>query len=79
MVWIAGVIKQCEERIQSLIVPAILEYEGLASSGMYSQSSIQRSGSVSDADSNLSPSPTEKPIEALIKEVNDIYSVFDHF
>jgi len=66
---ILGVIKQCEERIQSLIVPAILEYEGLASSGMYSQTSIQRSGSVSD-DTNLSPSPTEKPIEALIKEVS---------
>ncbi|CAG2105109.1 unnamed protein product [Medioppia subpectinata] len=68
-IWIhQGVIKQCEERIQSLIVPAILEYEGLASSGMYSQS-IQRSGSVTD-DTNLSPSPTEKPIDSLIKELS---------
>jgi myosin-5 len=68
-IWIhQGVIKQCEERIQSLIVPAILEYEGLASSGMYSQS-IQRSGSITDSD-NLSPSPTEKPIDSLIKELS---------
>ncbi|CAG2118912.1 unnamed protein product [Medioppia subpectinata] len=35
---------------------------------MYSQS-IQRSGSVTD-DTNLSPSPTEKPIDALIKELS---------
>ena len=30
-------IKQTEERIQPLIVPAVLEYEGLASSGIYAQ------------------------------------------
>lgn len=41
-IWIyQGVVKHSEERIQSMIVPAILEHEGLASSGMYSQS-IQR-------------------------------------
>lgn len=32
-----GVIKQSEEIIQPLIVPAILEYEAIASSGIYSQ------------------------------------------
>lgn len=58
-----SLIKQAEETLQSLVVPAVLEYEGLASSGIYNQ----RSGSTSDPDSL--PSPTEKPVDALIKEV----------
>lgn len=39
-IWIyQGIIKLSEERLQPLIVPAILEYEGLASSGFNSQPS----------------------------------------
>ncbi|RWS07279.1 unconventional myosin-Vc-like protein, partial [Dinothrombium tinctorium] len=75
-VWIyQGVIKQAEERIQPLIVPAVLEFEGLASSGIYSQpAAIQRSGSISEQDS-LPSSPTEKPVDALIKELSYLNKV----
>ncbi|RWS27899.1 unconventional myosin-Va-like protein [Leptotrombidium deliense] len=75
-VWIyQGVIKQSEERIQPLIVPAVLEFEGLASSGIYSQpATIQRSGSISGEDS-VPSSPTEKPVDALIKELSYLHKV----
>ena len=66
------IIKNEEERIQPLIVPAILEYEGLASSGIYSQPK-QRSASISNQD--MEDSTIEKPTDALIKELSFLHKV----
>lgn len=89
-----GLIKQSEERIQPLIVPAVLEYEGLASSGIYahpkqrlfpdflicSRSHLinyvyasRRSASVTD--DSAPPSPSDKPVEDLIKELSYLHKV----
>src|SRR6218665_689969 len=62
-----------QARINNLIVPALLEHEELASSGMYVQKSINRSGSISERDT---PSPTEKEIHTLIKEMSNIETMF---
>jgi len=68
-----GLIKQSEERIQPLIVPAILEYEGLASSGLYTQPK-QRSASVTE-DNPVPPSPTDKPVDSLVKELSYLHKI----
>ncbi|XP_074593590.1 unconventional myosin-Va-like isoform X2 [Brevipalpus obovatus] len=69
-----GVIKNAEETIQPLIVPAVLEHEALASSGIYSQpSNVQRSGN-KDQDS-LPASPSELHIETLIRELSTLHKV----
>ena len=85
-------IKLFQTRINNLIVPALLEHEELASSGMNAQKSIHRfvwdfwifydnnilpvsrSGSISSE--RDSPSPTEKEIHTLIKELSNIDTMF---
>lgn len=67
-------IKLFQTRINNLIVPALLEHEELASSGMNVQKSIHRSGSISSE--RESPSPTEKEIHTLIKELSNIETMF---
>lgn len=67
------IIKNEEERIQPLIVPAILEHEGLASSGIYSQPK-QRSASISNQDLE-DPTSIEKPTDALIKELSFLHKI----
>jgi len=70
-------LRLSEEKIQPLIVPAILEYEGLASSGICSQpSNLNRSGSISSSneqDDTLLSSPLEKPVNLMINELSDLY------
>ena len=75
-IWIyQWIIKNSEERIQPLIVPAVLEHEGLASSGIYSQPK-QRSGSVSkESDDDISNLETEKPMDSLIKELSFLHKL----
>ncbi|XP_053208161.1 unconventional myosin-Va-like [Panonychus citri] len=70
----SGVIRHAEELIQSLIVPAILEHEALASSGIYSQPANTQRPSVSDQDS-LPNSPTEKHTETLIRELSTLHKI----
>ena len=70
----AELIKLFQTRINNLIVPALLEHEELASSGMNVQKSIHRSGSISSE--RESPSPTEKEIHTLIKELSNIETMF---
>jgi myosin-5 len=66
-------LRLCEEKIQPLIVPAILEYEGLASSGICSQpSNLHRSGSISSEPDGMS-SPIEKPVNIMINELSELY------
>lgn len=67
-------LRLSEERIQPLIVPAILEYEGLASSGICSQpSNLHRSGSIGSEHDERAVSPLEKPMTKMVKELSDIY------
>ena len=66
-------LRLSEEKIQPLIVPAILEYEGLASSGICSQpSNLHRSGSVSNEHDVMSNSH-EKPVNLMINELSELY------
>lgn len=67
------VLKNSEETIQPLIVPAILEHEALASSGMYSHpSNVQRGAKDNDS---LPSSPSEQHIEILIRELSHLHKV----
>ena len=63
-----------QQRINNLIVPALLENKELASSGADVHKSIQRSGSISTE--RESPPPTEKEIHTLIKELSNIETMF---
>ena len=74
-IWIfQGVIKLCEERLQPLIVPAVLEYEGLASSGICSQPTVNRSGSIGNED-DVGSQEIDKPVDALIKELSYLHRI----
>ena len=65
-----SLLRICEDRIQPLIVPAVLEYEGLATSGIYSQpSNMHRS------DSRMQEDPSAKPVELLVTELSDLYQL----
>lgn len=69
-------LRLSEERIQPLIVPAILEYEGLALSGVCSQPSnlLNRSGSISnEQDDAMMSSPLEKPVNIMVNELSELY------
>lgn len=68
-----GLIKNFEEKIQPLIVPAILEHEEVP--GMSGKPSGLRSrvGSVS---SPVAGGPSQKPTTALINELTNHYKVY---
>ncbi|KAK4337050.1 hypothetical protein RND71_044126 [Anisodus tanguticus] len=66
-------LRLSEEKIQPLIVPAILEYEGLATSGICSQpSNLSRLGSLS-SEQDGRDSPIEKPVSLMLKELSELY------
>ncbi|XP_076267084.1 dilute class unconventional myosin isoform X2 [Rhynchophorus ferrugineus] len=76
-VWIyQGLIKNFEEKIQPLIVPAILEHEEVP--GMSGKPSGLRSrvGSVS---SPVGGGPGQKPTTALINELTNHYKILDFY
>lgn len=67
-------LRLSEEKIQPLIVPAILEYEGLASSGICSQpSNLHRSSSLSAEQQDELATSLEKPVNFMVNELSELY------
>ncbi|XP_025829097.1 unconventional myosin-Va [Agrilus planipennis] len=77
-VWIyQGVIKLMEEKIQHLIVPAILEHEEIQ--GFGGKPSGFR-GRLSSKSSELnSPGPKQKPLDTLLQELTNQYKILSFY
>lgn len=73
MVYLLGLVHNIEEKIQPLIVPAILEHEEVPGIGGNKMTGFRgRTSSLRDVDS---PGGKQKPIDALLQELTSHYKV----